>query len=73
VETATAESGGLLRRLHGRGRIESNGLAPVGPDLATIDALTNPDDCRCSSPTSTASASRVFRLSADGPEQCDER
>src|SRR4029077_12564273 len=25
-------------------RIESNGLAPVGPDLATIDALTNPDD-----------------------------
>jgi endothelin-converting enzyme/putative endopeptidase len=26
------------------GRIESNGLAPVGPDLATIDALTNPDD-----------------------------
>ena len=25
-------------------RIESNGLAFVGPDLATIDALTNPDD-----------------------------
>jgi endothelin-converting enzyme/putative endopeptidase len=25
-------------------RIESNGLAPIGPDLATIDALTNPDD-----------------------------
>jgi putative endopeptidase len=25
-------------------RIESNGLAPIGPDLATIDELTNPDD-----------------------------
>jgi putative endopeptidase len=25
-------------------RIESNALAPIGPDLATIDALTNPDD-----------------------------
>ena len=25
-------------------RIESNGLASLGPDLATIDALTNPDD-----------------------------
>ena len=25
-------------------RIESSGLTPLGPDLATIDALTNPDD-----------------------------
>src|SRR5206468_13032586 len=24
--------------------IESKGIAPIGPDLATIDALRNPDD-----------------------------